>query len=109
MKIGGETFSKGLGVHADSEIVYDLDDEYKTFTAKVGLDDEVSASGSVVFQVWADGRKIYDSGRVTGRDAAKGVNLDVRNVDELKLVVTNAGDGKSYDHADWADAKLFDA
>ena len=68
-----------------------------------------AVSGSVVFQIWADGRKIFDSGRMTGRDGAKSVNVDVSDVNELKLVVTNAGDGKSYDHADWADAKLIEA
>ena len=109
IKINGETFSKGLGVHADSEVVYNLNDDYKTFTAKIGLDDEVNSSGSVVFQIWADGRKIFDSARLTGRDGAKSVNVDVRDVNELKLVVTNAGDGKSFDHADWADAKLIEA
>ena len=109
MRINGETFNKGLGVHANSELVYNLNDDYKTFTAKVGLDDEVNSSGSVVFQIWADGRKIFDSGRLTGRDGAKSVNVDVRDVDQLKLVVTDAGDGKSYDHANWADAKLIEA
>jgi hypothetical protein len=28
----------------------------------VGVDDEVGVNGSVVFQVWADGAKIFDSG-----------------------------------------------
>jgi parallel beta-helix repeat protein len=109
MRINGTTFDKGLGVHADSEIVYRVDQKYKTFTAKVGVDDEVNASGSVTFEIWADGRRIYDSGRVTGRDAAKDVNVDVRGVRELKFIVTSAGDGKNYDHADWANAKLIDA
>ncbi len=36
------------------------------FTAVVGLDDEVGANGSVVFQVWTDGVKRYDSGVMTG-------------------------------------------
>ena len=33
------------------------------FRASVGVDDEVGTYGSVVFQVYADATKVYDSGR----------------------------------------------
>src|SRR6185436_14029614 len=50
------TYAKGLGTHANSDVRYNLGANCSSFTASVGLDDEVSdASASVVFQVWADG------------------------------------------------------
>jgi len=39
-------------------------------------------------------------------DAARKIDLDVRKVKRLGLLVTDAGDGIDYDHADWCDAKL---
>src|SRR5690606_24960943 len=36
----------------------------------------------------------------------KFVSVDITGKKQLKLVVTDAGDGNGHDHADWADAKL---
>jgi hypothetical protein len=59
-----------------------------------------------LFQVWADGEKLYDSGTVTGTSAAATVQVDLTGKRRLKLLVTNAGDGSALDRADWGDAKV---
>ena len=104
--LDGITYAKGLGVHTNSEIIYNLGKKYSRFVSDLGIDDEV-ASGSVVFQIWADGAKIYDSGIVTRSSAIKNVSVSVKGKSELKLVVTGAGDGNTSDHADWAGAYLL--
>jgi hypothetical protein len=104
--LNGTGYFSGLGVHANSEIVYNLNGQYNQFTSDIGIDDEVGNSGSVTFQVWVDGSKLYDSGRMQGSSATKTVNVDVTGKQQLRLVVTDAGDGTSYDHADWAGARL---
>ncbi|QLG11557.1 NPCBM/NEW2 domain-containing protein [Deinococcus sp. D7000] len=106
LTIGGRVFDKGLGVHAFSILSYDLGGRCHTFSAQLGLDDEVGARGSVVFQVYGDDRKLYDSGVLRGSDAARRATVKVSGVKALKLIVTDAGDHIDYDHADWADAKL---
>lgn len=107
LTIGGQTFARGLGVHAPSAVVYDLDGQCSRFTAQVGVDDEVGGFGSVVFQVW-DGtsRKLYDSGIRRGTDGPLIASVDITGVQLLRLVVTDAGNGMDYDHADWADARI---
>ncbi|WP_433239114.1 NPCBM/NEW2 domain-containing protein [Streptosporangium sp. CA-135522] len=99
-------YAKGLGVHAGSEITYHLGGKCRAVTVAVGVDDEVGANGSVVFQIFRDGVKIADSGRMTGADAARRLNADVTGGTTLRLVVTDAGDDIRYDHADWTDARL---
>ncbi|ABF44105.1 Glycosyl hydrolase family 98, carbohydrate binding module (plasmid) [Deinococcus geothermalis DSM 11300] len=106
LTIGGTTYRKGLGVHAASELVYDLGGNCSTFTAEVGVDDEVGDRGSVVFQVFADGTELFNSGVRTGKDPALAVNQSVAGKKQLKLVVSGTADGISYDHADWANAKI---
>jgi hypothetical protein len=106
LTIAGKTYSKGLGVHSNSEVVYDLAGRYSTFLSDIGLDAETGNNGSVAFQVFADGTKIYDSGVMRGNNAAKSLQVDVRNVRQLKLVATNGGDNNYWDHADWANARL---
>jgi beta-galactosidase len=43
---------------------------------------------------------------MTGSTATRTVSVDLAGRNELRLVVTDAGDGGASDHADWADAKL---
>jgi len=104
--IDGVGFAKGLGVHAASDVRYALSGNYSTFNADVGVDDEVNGNGSVTFEVWADGVKLYDSGLVTGGTAAKSIAVNVAGKQTLELVVTDGGNGNNYDHADWAGARL---
>jgi vibriolysin len=106
LTLNGTTYSKGLGVHAGSDVRYDLAKKYARFVASIGVDDEVGAAGSVVFQVYADNVKIYDSGVMTGSTATKNVDLNVANKSELRLVVTDNGNGNGSDHADWANARV---
>jgi len=42
----------------------------------------------MTFEVWGDGKKLFDSGMLLGRDAAKTAKLDVKGVQKLKLVTT---------------------
>ncbi len=103
----GIPYAKGLDVHAASDVRYNLGAACSGyFVSDVGVDDEVDGQGSVVFQVFLDGVKAYDSGVVSGIDPRKSVNVSVAGKNELQLVVTDGGDGKSYDHADWANAQV---
>jgi glucose/arabinose dehydrogenase len=104
--LNGTTYAKGLGVHAVSDVRYRLGGACTRFRADVGVDDEVGSNGSVVFQVFADGAKLYDSGLLTGPAATKTLDVDVSGKSELQLIVTDAGDWISYDHADWAGARI---
>jgi hypothetical protein len=49
---------------------------------------------------------LYDSGTMTGGSTTKTINVNVQGRSEMWLVVTDNGDGRMYDHADWADARL---
>jgi hypothetical protein len=106
--IGGAKYPKGLGVHANSEIIYDISDQpYDRFRSFVGVDDEVGSSGSVVFEVYIDGVLSFQTGTITGADVAQAVYVDLpESASQLQLVVNGSGNGVGSDHADWGDAKL---
>ena len=106
LKLRGSTYSKGLGAHANSQVVYNLGGACNSFQAGVGVDDETGGYGSVVFKVVADGVTLYQSGVLTGTSAAQNVFVSVAGRSQLTLIADNAGDGIDYDHADWASARL---
>lgn len=106
IKINGARYGKGLGMHSNGEVHYDLLGRYRQFISDVGVDDEAGRMGSVVFQIFADGEKMFDSGVMTGMNSAKRVNIDVTGKREMVLILNDAGDGTDFDHADWAGSRL---
>lgn len=103
--INGKEFLRGLGTHANSSIIYNLDGKYSTFRAWVGQD--YAISGSVSFEVLVDGEKKWSSGIMKRHDDPKLVEVDITGASKIELVVTDGGDGITGDHADWADACLL--
>lgn len=106
IRIADRSYGHGVGVHAVSELRYALDDRYDVFKAIIGVDDEVGDRGSVIFEVWGDGRRLYQSGVKRGNMPGEAIEVPVENVRTLTLVVNDAGDGIGSDHADWADARF---
>jgi hypothetical protein len=108
LRINGVTYAKGLGTHAAADIRYTIPADC-TLSAQVGIDDEVtSSSASVVFEVWnGTATRVYQSPVKGAVDAATAVSVLLGGVTSLRLVVDPAGDGVSYDHADWGDAKII--
>ena len=102
MRIGNKRYPKGIGTHAPSEIVYLLDGQYLRFQAVVGPPER---NGTVVFRVYGDGKMLFDSGVLRYRQSTA-VDVALEGVRELRLVVTDAGDGYYSDCANWAAARL---
>lgn len=111
--LNGVTYAKGLGVHAvtapatPAKVSINLDGGFGRFLSDVGVDDEVVNAGSVIFQVFADGVKVYDSGTMTATSPTQSIDLNVDGVRQLDLVITDAGNGNASDHGDWAGALLL--
>jgi glucose/arabinose dehydrogenase len=106
LTLGGASYAKGLGVLAPSDIRVALGGVCTSFTATVGVDDATRGTGSVTFEVWLDGTRVVASSVVRGGSTPFSGTLDVTGRQELRLVVTNGGDGSTGDHADWAEARL---
>jgi hypothetical protein len=117
--LDGTSYRKGLGVHAQSSVSFDLDGKCRRMRATAGIDDEVDErgiGGSVVFKAIADGEEILDSGVRYGVQWSQStlkttagsldVDLDVRGVQSLELRVEPWLDGAENDHADWAQARV---
>jgi len=107
LSIGGQKFDKGVGTHANSVMYINLQKGSSKFSAFVGVDDEVGGNiGSIKFRVYTDGKLLWDSGVMKAGGPARKVSVDVKGIKTLILLVDSAGDGISYDHADWAEAKF---
>jgi hypothetical protein len=112
IEIDDVTYEKGVGMHATGAITTWLGGTCSTFDAIVGIDDEVletpgeSGIGSVRFLVYGDGVLLAETPVLTNDAAALPLSVGVTGVQRLRLVADEATNGKNFDHADWADAKL---
>jgi len=108
LTLNGATYARGIGCHATSRITIALNQRYDWFLSDVGVDDEIGGtSGSIVFRVYVDGGLRYDSGLINGSTSVQSVMVDVMGGSSMLLEVTDGGDGRSQDHADWAGARLI--
>ena len=111
LRIGQQSFTHGLGTHANSEIVLAFPPGAKTFKAYVGIDnnyDTRGANGSVQFSVEIGGRESYRSRTLKGSDEAAPVEVALPpGTRELVLKVDTTPDGPACDQADWADAQII--
>ena len=102
-----ETFKKGIGTHSYSEIIYDSTG-YDIFDTWVGLDKFVSdqEASSVIFKVYVDNELKAQTGVMKSDSPKQRLIVDIRNSSKIKLVVEEADNGDTWDHADWAYAQF---
>lgn len=103
------SYDKGIGTHANSEIVYSLKglDYYDYFETFVGVDQEMAGTmASISFEVYLDDEKVFDSGLMTGDTTQQHVKVPISGKNILKLVVKDGGNDIGSDHGSFGDAKL---
>jgi alpha-galactosidase len=106
--IGGVTSAKGLGTHANSEVVFYLGGSCTAVSTDIGIDDEKTGAGDATWQVWADssgGSLKVAEAAATWQDAPRHLDANVAGAQVLRLVTLDNGDPNS-DHTDWAGAQV---
>src|SRR5439155_24304702 len=96
----------GVAGHAKSEIHSALAARSDVFKALIGVDEEVADRGSVIFEVWLDGKRAFQSSAMTGSMPGAAIEVPVEDAREMALIVNGADSDMGFDHADWADARF---
>jgi dolichyl-phosphate-mannose--protein O-mannosyl transferase len=113
--VKGIPYSSAIGVHAYSSLKFKLNRKYAHFSGSVALPDYLAekpqGGGTVIFEIYADGEKRWQSPvvKVSEDPVAFSVPLGTsaeKNAQILELVVRDAGDGNTNDHAVWLNLTL---
>jgi hypothetical protein len=108
LRLNGGTYDKGLGMHSQSRLTYDLAGGYRRFEALVGLDDRADATGGAHIKVLVDGKPQELSAEKETMDGGpRHVRVNVAGAKELTLVVEFGRRGDVQGHVNWADARLI--
>lgn len=97
---------RGVGTHAESRMLIELDGKGERFSALVGVDDAAGGPGSVIFRISGDGRELFNSGTMRCGDRPKKIDVKLKGIGRLMLEALPTADGINFDHADWAEAEF---
>ena len=109
LRIGNQSFHRGLYCHAHSQIVVQTGHRGGVFSAVVGVDSNeqtIGGRGSVHFAVQAGGRERFKSPLLREGAAGAVVKVALDGAREFALLVEDVGDGIACDQADWAEARV---
>ncbi|MCK6444979.1 MAG: NPCBM/NEW2 domain-containing protein [Planctomycetes bacterium] len=102
---GGRVWRRGIGVHAPTRLVWQLDGAWKSLRGAAAVDDQVlrlPSRGSVEFRILTDGRLAWRSNVLRGGDAPlEWPAVSLEGVRELVLEVDPTADLHVADRADW--------
>ncbi len=101
LESGGKIYEHGIYAHAPARHVYKLGGEWGTLEGFCGV--ASGHRGTVEFVVRGNGKELWRSGKA---DKTRKISVDVKDVDELELIVEDAGDGTSGDWGLWLEPVL---
>jgi NPCBM/NEW2 domain len=90
IKVGGFPSPKGLAMlpnnHDFAAVKYRLDKKARTFKSVGAINDTAMIPNSpLVFEVWGDGKLLWQSERVTGKEQYRECRINVEDVEVLEL------------------------
>lgn len=112
LRLGKETFSSGVCIHADGYATYTRDPSWQRFVSVVGIDESQRPQNqsSIIFSVAVDaaaGRRVLATSPVIrfGQCERWHFNLELpKDAERVVLLTESAGDGNKSDHGNWCDA-----
>jgi len=104
LEVYGKTYEYCMTLHAPSEATFFLGGKYARFRA-IAVPGRVA---TVEFKVIVDDKEVFKSGLLKGRQL-RIVDLPLKDAQEIKLIITDGGNGKSGDWAHWVDAWVVGA
>ncbi|NQT85981.1 NPCBM/NEW2 domain-containing protein, partial [bacterium] len=115
LTLGGKTYERGLGIHPNCDLAFDLGGRFPTFEAVVGTDlegeDSVAEARAkaetIEFMVIGDGKMIFQTGRMKWDSEPRHIYVPIPGVRRLELKLhRRSGPRWLSGPADWAIARV---
>jgi hypothetical protein len=117
LRVAGQLYRKGIGMHSTSRLAYDIPPGYDRFQVEVGIDDHAQKQGSVVFAIYlqrpgaepasSSWQRVTSSPIMRGGQGVHRMNLSLGDARRLALVVECSDQGDQRDLADWLNARFL--
>ena len=107
LRLQGKTYQHGIGVNSKSILRVTLSSPGERFLADIGLDSNVSNFGSVRFNVHTDSKDLFSTPIIRPENGMQSIDVPLNGVKFFELIVDDGGDGRGWDQANWADARVI--
>lgn len=107
IRVAGRQFDRGLGVHGQSSITFDLKGAYAEFVTYLGLDDDTGPYANVDVEIRVDGQLQFQQQNITPGTLHGPVRLNVLGAQRIKLSVLLGANVDLQDRFDWVEAALI--
>jgi hypothetical protein len=85
LRVARNTYSRGIGVHTKSMLVYELDGSFDTLSLRVGLDDSSAPYGEAAASIVLDGKVLWQSKTLKPGEISAELSLPVKDGKRLEL------------------------
>jgi len=106
LRVGGDTFDMGIGVHSRSSLTFELAGKYQEFVTSFGMDDDSGPLADVAVAVIVDGKRRLEREHVRAGTLHGPVRIEVGKADRLELLVDYGDNGDIQDRFNWIEAAL---
>lgn len=106
IRLAGLAYSSGLGMHSWCRMTYRVPSGSRFFRSVIGLADsaQTCAEASVVFRVLnQEHSPLFESALLRPGSKPQLIEVALTGVTEVTLEVTDGGDGRDCDHANWGE------
>ncbi len=107
LRLRGQTYQRGIGLHAACRIEWDLGGRFERFTALAGIDDSGGPLADADLIVRVDGRSVERIEGLRLADAPKSIDLSVRDAKTLTVEIEFGLRGDVQDRVDLVNAALI--
>lgn len=107
MRLGDRTYTRGIGVNSRCVIDVSLGNPAQRLLADIGMDRNVDNTvASAQFFVRVADRDVLSTEVMKPNGEVRSIDVPLAGAKRFQLVVEDGGDGRSFDQADWADARV---
>ncbi|WP_158261364.1 MULTISPECIES: NPCBM/NEW2 domain-containing protein [Pirellulaceae] len=105
LRPGGQFHAHGFYAHAPSRFTFDLNGEWKKFTAVVGMQGGAWGTASAIFIVKGDGKELFRSDKLRTTHV-ENLDIDVSGIKQLELITETGESNNSGCWSVWGSPKL---
>jgi alpha-galactosidase len=107
LRLGEKTYDRGIGVNSNCTLRVTLEKPAARLLADIGIDRNVDGSvASAAFQVSVEGREVFATEVMRPTGEVVPIDVALNGATSFDLSVSDGGDGRGWDQADWADARV---
>ena len=108
LRLADKTYTRGIGVNSTCVLRVFTTQPAVRFVADIGLDRNVdTTAASVTMHVSIGDKCLFQTDILRPDGAVQPIDVALGGTHEFDLIVNDGGDGRGWDQADWADARVI--